>query len=102
MLADRLRTITARAPAPIETLASRPKQRPSRALVFRNATITLDSGERMGVALKDVSDSGARIEFFLHLELPDVFTLSEPMMKLRRRARVVWARDGVAGIAFVD
>lgn len=56
----------------------------------------------MTVAVKDVSASGARVEFFRHVPLPQSFMLSEPMMKLKCRVRVVWQREGVAGVEFVE
>ena len=77
-------------------------QRAQRQSVFKNATIILDSGTRFAVAIKDVSDGGARIEFFQDVPLDGVFTISEPMTRLRRRARVSWRRDGTAGFEFVD
>jgi hypothetical protein len=103
VLADRLRTIAERAPVNAsEKVAPRSKERAPRQAVFRNATITLDSGERMTVAVKDVSASGARVEFFRHVPLPATFMLSEPMMKLKCRVRVVWQREGVAGVEFIE
>lgn len=102
VLANRVRNIAAQAPAAtVEKSPPRSKERAPRQAVFRNATITFDSGERMAVAVKDVSATGARVEFFRHVALPETFLLSEPMMKLRRRVRVVWQRDGVAGVEFV-
>lgn len=105
-LNERLRQIAERAlsgSAPVsEYMALRKKQeRLHRAAVFRNATIIFDSGERMIVAVKDISISGARLEFFSHAPLPETFIVSELMMKLKRRARVVWQREGAAGIAFL-
>jgi hypothetical protein len=103
VLANRVRNIAERAPnAAVEKAPPRSKERAPRQAVFRNATITLDSGERMTVAVKDVSASGARVEFFRHVPLPQRFMLSEPMMKLKCRVRVVWQREGVAGVEFVE
>ena len=103
VLASRLRNIAERAPAgAVEKAAARSKQRAPRQALFRNATITLDSGEKMTVAVKDVSAGGARVEFFRHVPLPATFMLSEPMMKLKCRVRVVWQREGVAGVEFIE
>ena len=102
VLASRLRNIAERAPArAVEKVAPCSKDRAPRQAVFRNATITLDSGERIAVAVKDVSAAGARVEFVRHVPLPQSFILSEPIMKLKRRVRVVWQREGVAGVEFV-
>jgi hypothetical protein len=98
-LADRVRRIAdAKAPSP----ASKPAaHRDPRQTLFRNGVVIIDDAERLNVVIKDLSDSGARVEFFVRRILPDAVTLAEPMLKLRRRARVVWQRDGVAGLAFV-
>lgn len=97
-LSDRVRSIAERAPsAPMR--ANNP--RAPRRRVFRNGAVLLDTGERYTVALTDVSETGARIEFFHDMPL-DEFTLTEPMMRLRRRARVVWREERAAGVAFVD
>lgn len=57
-------------------------------------------GERLSVAIKNLSGSGARVEYFIRRELPPVVVLIEPSLRIRRRAKVVWQRDGVAGLAF--
>jgi hypothetical protein len=49
-----------------------------------------------------VSETGARVEFFQHVTLPDEVQFLEATLRLRKRARVVWQRDGVAGLAFLD
>lgn len=70
--------------------------------VFKQATITLESGVRLSVAIKDISAGGARIDFFKELALVGEFTISEPLTRLRRRARVAWRTQGAAGLVFVD
>jgi hypothetical protein len=104
-LASRVRQIADRVPTSetsTEKRIARSKQRAPRQPVFRDATILMANGERLAVAVKEVSASGARIEFVRRVPLPDVFLLSEPTLKLRRRARVVWQREGIAGVMFVD
>jgi hypothetical protein len=76
--------------------------RQARQSVFRNATILSDNGARYAVAIKDVSEGGARIEFYQDVPLEGIFTVSEPMLNLRRRARLSWRKDGSAGLIFVD
>jgi hypothetical protein len=105
LLSDRVRQLGERKPVvPAPPPPSKTNPRPPRQAVFRNATLVTDSGLRLSVAIKDVSDAGARVEFFVKMDLLDVgiVTLIEPMMRLRRRARVAWERDGVAGLAFID
>ncbi len=101
-LADRVKQVTADAPDAQAARPQRPADRAPRQAVFRNATVMLDSGQRLAVALKDVSAAGARIEFFQRNTLPASFMLSEPTLKLRRRVRVVWQREGIAGLMFDD
>jgi hypothetical protein len=98
-LSDRVRAIAAREPTPRGKVQ---QPRAPRESAYKNATVLLDSGSRFSVAIKDISASGARIEFFQDLPLEGVFTLIEPMLKIRRRARVSWRRGGAAGLAFLD
>lgn len=62
----------------------------------------LGDGERMAVVVKDVSATGARVEFFVRRTLPDEVLFMEATLKLRKRARVVWQRDGAVGLEFLD
>lgn len=102
-LADRVKQVTAGVASDVQAAEpQRPVDRAPRQAVFRNATVTLDSGQRLAVALKDVSSAGARIEFFQRNTLPASFMLSEPTLKLHRRVRVVWQREGIAGLMFDD
>ena len=73
-----------------------------REALFRDRTLTINEGERLRVVIKDLSCTGARVEFLVHRQLPPIVTLSEPVQRLRRQAHVVWQRDGVAGLAFID
>ncbi|MEQ1492410.1 MAG: hypothetical protein ABL932_17845, partial [Terricaulis sp.] len=58
-LADRVRAIAER--QAIQAPAPQAKARAERDSVFKQATITLDSGARISVAIKDISAGGARI-----------------------------------------
>jgi hypothetical protein len=77
------------------------RSRAERAGVFRNGTLVFGDGQRMAVAIKDLSETGARIEFFRYAELPGHVILIEPTLKLRRTARVAWQRELVAGLEFI-
>jgi hypothetical protein len=57
-LTDRVRAIAERQAIPA-TLPPE-KSRPKRDSVFKQATITFDSGARLSVAIKDISAGGAR------------------------------------------
>jgi len=105
-LTSRIRAVTAAPTAiPFDTpryqAPLKEQTRPPREPLFRNATLQLDETERLGVVIKNISESGARVEYFLKRQLPPIVVLIEPTLKLRRRARVIWQRDGVAGLEFV-
>jgi hypothetical protein len=109
-LADRMRRVTAHRPPPGAddwTLETPPPSTPhklaprsERAPVYRQGVIVLEDGQRVIVVLKNISATGVRIEYFLKRELPPEVTLIEPTMRIRRRARVIWQGDGVAGLEY--
>ncbi len=101
-LTDRMKQVTAPSPGDRAAPLDRREDRATRQAVFRNATITLDSGQKFTVVMKDMNSGGARIEFFQRNDLPESFLLSEPTLKLRRRVRLVWQRECVAGVKFQD
>ncbi|MGQ0533059.1 MAG: PilZ domain-containing protein [Caulobacteraceae bacterium] len=98
VLADRVRQIAEAKPSSAPVKGKRQPRQP----VFRNGVLIFDDGERLSVVIKDLSDGGVRVEFFVNRPLPATIMLSEPTLKLRRRARVVWQSDGAAGLAFSD
>ena len=99
-LRARVRALSA-AHTPAPSSAPPPKPRAPRDPKFRNASLIFDDGHRLSVTIKDLSVGGARIEYFIRVTLPLEVVISEPTLRLRRRARVAWQRDGVAGLAFV-
>lgn len=101
-LAERVRQVAGKPATASQSCAitSRTK-RAERQAVFRQAMIVFDSGAKMQAALKSVSETGARIEFFSNAELPLEFIIVEPTLRLKTRVRVVWQRGGVAGLAFI-
>jgi hypothetical protein len=105
LLAQRLKAITKAPPAhPIQPPVAAGPVRPQRAPrqpVFRNATIVFVNGERMAVVIKDLSATGARIEFVARADLPSEVILIDAMGR-RRQVRVVWQREGAAGVEFVS
>jgi hypothetical protein len=68
---------------------------------FKQATIRLQGGERMDVVVKNLSATGARIEFFRKVTLTDQVLISEPSTRLKRLAKVVWQKEGSAGLHFL-
>lgn len=79
----------------------RKQDRAQRHSLFRTATMITSGGARQNVALKDVSATGARIEFHTRTALPPEIIIIEPMAKLHTRARVVWQDEGIAGLEFI-
>ncbi len=103
-LANRLRQIAAR-PALGETEYAPTKkndERSPRQPTFKQATVTLAGGERMDVVVKNVSDTGLRIEFFKKVTLTEQVLVAEPTLRIRRWARVMWQTEGAAGLQFYD
>ena len=106
-LSARVRALSA-PPAPAQTAApsapyshKREAPRNPRDPVFRSATLLLNEKERFAVVIKNLSATGARVEYFTKVELPPIVVLVESTLRLRQRARVVWQRDGVAGLEFI-
>ena len=64
-LTQRVRQLGARS-AP----AGPPSARAQRDAIFKNGSVILPDGARMVVVIKDLSDAGARVEFFARTTLP--------------------------------
>ncbi len=69
---------------------------------FRHGALVFEDGQRLNVAVKDLSAGGARVEFYVRTMLPDNVMLCEPTLRLRCRAKVVWQEEGAAGLAFTE
>jgi hypothetical protein len=104
-LAARMRQIADR-PATADEAYSAPTVSPEgrkpRTATFKQATIQLSTGERMDVVVKNVSDTGARIEYFRKVTLTDRILISEPTLRMKKWAKVMWQTDGAAGVEFID
>ena len=98
-LANRVRQLSQRPPS---ATSSTPKARAERRPLFRNATLILANGQKLAVAITNLSSTGARIEFSANVDLNGAVTLIESILKLRRLARVTWRSDGAAGLKFAD
>lgn len=70
--------------------------------VYRQASVVPDQGAARTVAVTRLNQTGARVEFFAREPLPAEFLLVEPIRGVRRRARVLWQDDHVAGLRFVE
>lgn len=103
-LAHRMRKIAASSAAPEDVTYSSVQQtnkRAERTQTFKQGTITTRGGERIPVVVKNVSSTGARIEFFRDVQLGDHVLISEPTLQIRTWAEVMWQGHGVAGLRFV-
>lgn len=69
---------------------------------FRHGALVFEDGQRLHIAVKDLSTGGARVEFYMRTTLPENLMLCEPTLRLRCRAKVVWQQEGAAGLAFVE
>jgi len=103
LLTERMRRAVDRPTAPPSAYSfTRQIERAVRQAVFRQGALILANGEKLSVAVKDISVTGARVEYFTRNELPELVVLVEPTLRIKSKARVVWQREGVAGLAFVE
>ena len=99
---DRLRKVaTAEANVPVGRGSVIRRQRADRKATFKAASLRFVTGERIEVIVKNISTTGARIEFMRNVLLPDRVFLSEPTARLRLWAYVAWQEPGAAGLEFV-
>lgn len=100
-LADRINKIaTAATSVGTSVSIGSPVGRSGRKQVFRSATLTFITGEKLDVAIKNLSASGARVEFMRDVRLPDRVYLSEPTLPVSFWAYVIWQNRGSAGLEF--
>ena len=78
------------------------EKRAERKQTFKSATVTTLGGERVDVVVKNVSATGARVEFLRDIQLTDRVMLSEPTVRIKTWAYVVWQTRGAAGLQFVQ
>ena len=88
-------------PSPEPTPRRNATERTPRQPVYKNGALLLEGGHKLKVVIKNLSDTGAYVEFFVKTDLPHHVILSEPTLPLKRWARVVWQRDGAAGLVFM-
>ncbi|MEZ5936747.1 MAG: PilZ domain-containing protein [Hyphomonadaceae bacterium] len=103
-MADRMKAISGKSePTDVEYVDTRIRKgkRAPREPVFRQGSLLLPGGQKLQVVLKDLSAGGTRVEFFQRLELPPKVMVVEPSKNIRAWARVVWQREGVAGLEFL-
>ncbi len=98
---DRIKSIAAQTPpadyADLGGRGGRAKRQP----VFKQGLAILPHGEKLPIAIKSLSATGLRIEFFQNRQLPETMTITEPSVPLHFDAEVIWQDDGVAGLKIV-
>ncbi len=99
-LVERWKSIAAK-PAPSSYEDAPRNPRAPRSKVFRQALATLEGGEKLAVAIKNLSSTGCRIEFFRNTPLTPTLTLEEQSLSLHFESQVVWQGDGAAGLRFI-
>jgi hypothetical protein len=102
-LANRIRRLGERkSQAPShEATPAKSKGRPQRQPLYKQATVHCDGGQKVIVAVKNLSATGARIESRERIVLSGEVVLTEVTLGLQRRARVVWQDEGMAGLEFI-
>ena len=100
-LVERWKAIASK-PAPGTYEDAPNNHRAPRSAVFRQAVATLEGGEQIPVAIKNLSTTGCRIEFFTKTLLTPTLVLDEQSMSLHFRAEVRWQGEGAAGLRFID
>ncbi len=84
-----------------ETIARQPGPRALRERAFIQATISYaNASQSVTVTVVQISATGAKLNIPDTLNLPDQFMISIPQKGIETRARLVWRKDNVAGVAF--
>lgn len=96
---------TAIDPSRIETVTAPERAedyaRPLRAHVYREATVTLESGySRKGIVL-DYSDTGLRIRFPNNETMPRFLTVNARAVGISGRAQVIWQKGPEVGLKLI-
>jgi DNA-directed RNA polymerase subunit E'/Rpb7 len=105
-LANRLKAIASK-PALAESdyseiAAPKADNRSKREATFKQATLMMSAGERVDVVVKNISETGAKVQFFKHVVLTQKVLMAEPTLRIRKWAEVVWQKDGEAGLRFIE
>ncbi|MES1199317.1 MAG: hypothetical protein ABUS48_04980 [Pseudomonadota bacterium] len=72
-----------------------------RRAVFREAQLTLEEYFKIRAVIVELSPAGARVRYANRIDLPSRLRISEPTLDINCWARVVWQREGMAGLVFV-
>ena len=65
-------------------------------LYFRDQLSGID------ILIRDLSEHGCRMQLRYAIPLPRTFIIAFPEIRLKRPARLVWQREDIAGVQFLD
>jgi hypothetical protein len=68
--------------------------------VLKQGRLAFDGGGAVDCMVRNLSDTGARLEVVTPVGLPETFTLVIPSDKFTRRCHAVWSHDKRIGVAF--
>jgi hypothetical protein len=86
------------APKPV-----RNRRRAERKGAFKQGVLISSSGEEVQIVLKNLSETGARVDFFRGgSAIVGRAVLSVPTLGLKRNVRIAWKDQNSAGLEFVD
>src|SRR6201995_4367651 len=68
--------------------------------VLKQGRLAFDGGGSVDCTVRNLSDTGARVEVVTPVGLPKAFTLVIPADKFTRRCHAVWSHDKRIGVAF--
>ena len=110
LLAARMRSATAgtKSPAPRVFASGKAPAKPNRNRrqeerkdAFKQGLLVSETGERIDVVLKNMTPSGARVDFFRGATTLDRHAdLYIPTLGLKRKVLVVWKDQNSAGLKF--
>jgi hypothetical protein len=75
------------------------KRAAQRLRVLKGGTVAIDGG-RVACTVRNMSSTGAAVEFAQRVDLPPTFTLVIERDRFARRCRPVWSNRRRAGMAF--
>jgi len=108
-LASRMRAVvappmTAAKPNALKRgFATAEQRRALRADKYKRAALILETGERVDVAVRNISEIGARVDFHGGgIGSSSRVTLLEPSLGLKKRARIIWRDQRSAGLSFEE
>ncbi|MCA0399724.1 MAG: PilZ domain-containing protein [Proteobacteria bacterium] len=68
---------------------------------LRGEIVHSNGASRTDCTVRDISDTGARLEIPVSVTLPEFFEILVPLKSITRRARIIWRHNNEIGISFV-